>query len=31
MLNGYDIYKNYVWWMAMVYRIIMYDKCVCYI
>ena len=22
---------NYVWWMSMLYRIIMYDEWVCYI
>ena len=24
-MNGYVIYNNYVWWMGMLYRIIMYD------
>ena len=31
-MNSYVIYNNnYVWWMGMLYRIIMYDEWVCYI
>ena len=30
-MNGYIIYNNYVWWMGILYRIIMYDEWVYYI